>query len=115
YPESSQCAEAEAKKTNMSLGYPTLRPQPEGTKTLKVPAGPYGVPDLMLHGWNKTHAGSGLVSAHPLEYSEKTWLSHQQKMDMVMLRNSQGIHAPLRLTMEQHFAQKVFFLVPSLK
>ena len=34
------------------------------------------------------------------------WLAHQQKMDMVMLRNSQGIHAPMRLHMEQHFARK---------
>jgi len=33
-----------------SFGYPSLRPQPEGTKTLKVPEGPYGVPNVMLHG-----------------------------------------------------------------
>lgn len=33
-----------------SFGYPSLRPQPEGTKTLKVPEGPYGAPNVMLHG-----------------------------------------------------------------
>ncbi|KAK7097256.1 proteasome maturation protein-like [Littorina saxatilis] len=92
---------------NMSFGYPSLRPQPEGTKTLNVPKGPYGAPDVMLHGFNRTHAAQGLVSSHPLEFSEKNWLSHQQKMDTVMLKNTQGIHAPMRLHMEQHFAQKM--------
>ena len=35
------------------------------------------------------------------------WLEHRQKMDMVMLRNVQGVHAPLRLQMEENFAQQV--------
>ncbi|XP_025087418.1 proteasome maturation protein-like isoform X2 [Pomacea canaliculata] len=91
----------------MSLGYPSLRPQPEGSKIIRVPDGPYGAPNLMLNGLNNAHAGRDLVSSHPLEHSEKNWFAHQQQMDMVMLRNSQGIHAPLRLHMEQHMARKI--------
>lgn len=35
-----------------SLGYPSLRPQPEGSKIIRVPDGPYGAPNLMLNGYD---------------------------------------------------------------
>ncbi|XP_065222122.1 proteasome maturation protein [Planococcus citri] len=45
--------------------------------------------------------------AHPLESKEKNYLSAKHEMNMNMLRNVQGIHAPLRISMELRANKKV--------
>ncbi|KAI8499983.1 hypothetical protein Bbelb_223000 [Branchiostoma belcheri] len=50
---------------------------------------------------------STLVAAHPLEASETLVRKNQDQVDFTMLRNVQGMHAPLRLQMERHIASKV--------
>nr|UCK81626.1 proteasome maturation protein [Arenicola marina] len=90
----------------MSLGYPPLRPKPEGSKVFhQKEEGSYEIPDLMVNGLQSAQAD--LTQSHALEYSEKHWRENKQKLDMAMLRNMQGIHAPLRLQMEQRTANKV--------
>ncbi|XP_062577528.1 proteasome maturation protein-like [Saccostrea cucullata] len=88
-----------------SIPYPSVRPQPDGSHEIKLPEGPYGVPDMMLNGIQSSRSKLGTV--HPLEYSEKHWQENKVKMDFAMLRNTQGIHMPLRLQMERNVAQKV--------
>ncbi|GFS04926.1 proteasome maturation protein-like [Elysia marginata] len=97
---------AEQVQTSIS-GYPTLRPQPACSKTVDLPKGPYGVPDSMMHGFQASRAATGLGQAHPLQASEEQWLDHKLRMDFVMLKNSQGVHAPLKLKMENFAASKM--------
>ncbi|XP_059138485.1 proteasome maturation protein-like isoform X2 [Physella acuta] len=85
-------------------GYPTLRPEPTSSKVIDLPKGPYGVPDAMIYGLQASRASAGLQTVHPLQASEENWKEHQLKMDFAMLRNSQGIHAPLKLQMERYSA-----------
>ncbi|KYN07330.1 Proteasome maturation protein [Cyphomyrmex costatus] len=37
---------------------------------------------------------------HPLEASERNYQKNQDRMNMALLRNTQGLHAPLRIAME---------------
>ncbi|XP_064636707.1 proteasome maturation protein-like [Lineus longissimus] len=59
----------------------------------------------MINGF-KNHA-STLAPVHPLEVSEKQWQSTHEKSEFSLLRNTQGIHMPLRLKMERNAAHKV--------
>ncbi|XP_064608709.1 proteasome maturation protein-like [Liolophura sinensis] len=93
------------KADNMSLGHPSVRPQPPGDHVVSLPHGPYGTPDMMLHG--PQNVKSRLSDTHPLEFSEQQWRANQQHMDLGMLRNSQGLHAPLKLQMERQTALKM--------
>lgn len=54
-----------------------------------------------------TSVKSGLIDRHPLEESEKLWEKNQFDLNMSMLKNTQGISAPLKLTMERKVASKV--------
>lgn len=89
----------------MSLGYPPLRPRPEGAKVLPQRDGEYSIPETMLDGFHSVK--SALSQEHPLQFSEQHWTENREKMDHVMLRNMQGLHAPLRLTMERRTAAKI--------
>lgn len=88
-------------------GYPTLRPQPAFSKVIELPKGHYGVPDSMMHGFQASRAATSLQQAHPLQASEEQWLDHKLKMDCAMLKNSMGIHAPLKLKMESFAVSKM--------
>jgi len=88
-------------------GYPQLRPQASSTKSVDLPNGSYGVPNAMLHGFQVGRASSGTGPQHPLENSEKLWDEHQFKLDCAMLKNSQGLHAPLKLHMERHITSQI--------
>lgn len=45
--------------------------------------------------------------SHPLEASELNYKKNQDSVNMILLRNSQGLHAPLRLAMELKAAEKI--------
>ncbi|XP_063413424.1 proteasome maturation protein-like isoform X1 [Mytilus trossulus] len=94
-----------------NLNYPSMRPAVRGEHTVDIPEDQYGVPNVMLHG---LQPGRKLERAvHPLEYSEKHWDENKRTMDFSMLRNTQGLHAPLKLQMEIHTA-KHFGRLPCL-
>ncbi|KAM7443992.1 hypothetical protein ABFA07_007362 [Porites harrisoni] len=67
--------------------------------------GNYGVPDHMRTGFSNVR--SGLTSSHPLEATEKNFLQNQEMLDFKMLRNTQGLQAPLKLQMERSVASKI--------
>ncbi|CAD5114871.1 DgyrCDS3904 [Dimorphilus gyrociliatus] len=91
----------------MSLGYPSIRPRSNDQKIAEptgISKNEYELPDRMF---GSASVKSGLMQRHPLEESEKLWDKNQFDLNMAMLRNTQGISAPLKLTMERKFASKV--------
>jgi proteasome maturation protein len=52
-------------------------------------------------------AGDVQLMRHPLEFSEKYYHENAQANDMLLLRNSQGLHAPLRLNVEYKVANQI--------
>ncbi|KAJ0179388.1 hypothetical protein K1T71_005100 [Dendrolimus kikuchii] len=90
----------------MSFGLPSLKVKPEhDIKGIPIHEGAFGVPDPLVAGLSGTKAKLG--TAHPLELSERNYHMNGDRMNMAMLRNIQGLHAPLKLTMERQFASKV--------
>jgi len=90
-------------------GAPSLRVEAPGSIAWKVTSSStteYGLKDPMNGGIEKI-TSEVKVGRHPLEYSEKHYHENQGKNDMMLLRNSQGLHAPLRLMMERKVASKV--------
>ncbi|XP_074649977.1 proteasome maturation protein-like [Tubulanus polymorphus] len=72
-----------------------------------VPArqGPFGINEAM---WNGPHnVESDLTCVHPLQASEQQFYSNEERQDLLMLRNTQGIHAPLKLQMERNVAKQI--------
>ncbi|XP_054262915.1 proteasome maturation protein [Macrosteles quadrilineatus] len=65
----------------------------------------YGLPDVLTYGLGKVR--DNVVSSHPVEESEKNFVAMQERREMTILRNTQGLHAPLRLAMERRAAQQV--------
>ncbi|XP_068702353.1 proteasome maturation protein-like [Montipora capricornis] len=83
----------------------TLTGKAEPTTEVTSTVGHYGVPDHMRTGFSNVK--SGLTSTHPLESTEKNFLQSQEMLDFKMLRNTQGLHAPLKLQMERAVASKI--------
>ncbi|XP_034251082.1 proteasome maturation protein [Thrips palmi] len=65
----------------------------------------YGVPDVMTSGLTTRKALT--IPAHPLEATERSFHDNKLRMEMNMLRNTQGLHAPLKMAMELKAAHKV--------
>ncbi|KZC08156.1 Proteasome maturation protein [Dufourea novaeangliae] len=59
----------------------------------------------MVSGLSATRQSIGV--SHPLEASEKNFIKNHDCMNMVMLRNIQGIHAPMRIAMELKATEKI--------
>ncbi|CAG9091338.1 unnamed protein product [Plutella xylostella] len=89
----------------MSFGLPSVKVKPEHVSNVKVQEGPFGVPDPFVAGMGATKPKLG--QSHPLEHSEKNYHLNVDKMNLAMLRNVQGLHAPMRLQMERKFASKI--------
>ncbi|XP_023952825.2 proteasome maturation protein [Bicyclus anynana] len=89
----------------MSFGLPSLKVKPEHAGNIPIQEGPYGVSSPLVAGFEG--AKSKLGMSHPLQASERNYHLNEEKMNMAMLRNIQGCHAPMRLSMERKFASKV--------
>jgi len=93
--------------TKMNASQPSLRAVPTGSVAWKITAtGPYGLRDPIIDGLSR-HANDLKFNRHPIEFSEKMFHENQERNDMLMLRNHQGLHAPLRLKLERRIASKV--------
>ncbi|XP_006824558.1 proteasome maturation protein-like [Saccoglossus kowalevskii] len=89
----------------MSLGYPSIVPQKKGDTSISPPQGNYGVQDTMVKGLGQVR--SDLTPSHPLEFSESHFGSNETQREYSMLRNTQGLHAPLRLQMERNATKQI--------
>jgi len=93
----------------MSIGFPSIHPQLKGTHVVKEDVcGPYNVPQRMLTGFTeKSSVRSQIAVSHPLEYSERNFHEAEKMRDYDMLRQVQGMYAPLHLEMERVIAHKI--------
>ncbi|XP_041973158.1 proteasome maturation protein [Aricia agestis] len=89
----------------MSFGLPSLKVKPGHAGNVPVQEGPFGVPSPMVAGIGATKNKLGM--SHPLQMSEQNFHRNEEKMNMAMLRNIQGLHAPMRLAMERKFSSQV--------
>ncbi|XP_063989171.1 proteasome maturation protein [Diachasmimorpha longicaudata] len=89
----------------MSFRLPPLKAKTPLAEEFGMNSGTYGVPDPMILGMPA--AAQKLGTSHPLEASEKNFHQNKLKRDLVMLRNTQGLHAPLRIAMEIKATEKV--------
>ncbi|CAH0560053.1 unnamed protein product [Brassicogethes aeneus] len=89
----------------MSFGLPSVKAKPESHREFGIHEGAFGVPDLMTNGLAASRAP--IAAPHPISHSVLNAAENKQKMHMAVLRNTQGLHAPLRLAMELKAAKKV--------
>ncbi|KAG7204951.1 hypothetical protein KM043_005339 [Ampulex compressa] len=89
----------------MSFELPSIIPKPTADVQFNVRDDHYGVANPMLSGLSATRQSIG--SSHLLEPSESNYVKNQMRMDMTLLRNTQGLHAPLRLAMELKATEKI--------
>ncbi|XP_051160651.1 proteasome maturation protein [Leptopilina boulardi] len=88
----------------MSFGYSTVKAVPDFNDEFGM-GDNYGIKSPMLQGLGATRKQLGFN--HPLEASEKVFHKNKQHMEMTMLRNAQGLHAPMRLAMEIKASEKI--------
>lgn len=86
----------------------SLRANPPGSVSWKATqqSCQFGIRDPLNNGIQKVSGDVQLVR-HPLEFTEKYYHENQQMNDLLLLRNSQGLHAPLRLTVERKVASQI--------
>lgn len=85
---------------------PSIIPKPAVPEQFEIKNGTnYGLSNPMVSGLSATRQSLG--QAHPLEASERNYKKNQERMNMILLRNTQGLHAPLRITMELKATEKI--------
>ncbi|KAK1138101.1 hypothetical protein K0M31_002586 [Melipona bicolor] len=89
----------------MSFSLPALIPKPTVNQQFNIHDDNYGIPNPLVSGLAATRQHIGY--AHPLEASEKSYERNRTRMNMVLLRNTQGLHAPMRLAMELKATEKI--------
>ncbi|XP_068972968.1 proteasome maturation protein [Bombus flavifrons] len=89
----------------MSFGLPPLVPKPTVNDQFNIHDDNYGIPNPMVSGLTASRQHIGY--AHPLEASERSYEKNRTRMNMVLLRNTQGLHAPMRLAMELKATEKI--------
>ncbi|XP_076749735.1 proteasome maturation protein [Xylocopa sonorina] len=89
----------------MSFGLPSVIPKPTVNDQFTIHDDNYGIPKPMVSGLSAGRQHIGY--AHPLEASEKCYEKNRTRMNMVLLRNTQGLHAPMRIAMELKAAEKI--------
>ncbi|KAK9507253.1 hypothetical protein O3M35_007156 [Rhynocoris fuscipes] len=82
----------------MNFELPSLKAGAEEKTDLGLRSGTYGVHDTFLFGLATVK--NNLEPCHPLELSEKNFVANEEKMQMNLLRNNQGLHAPIKLAAE---------------
>ncbi|KAK9870501.1 hypothetical protein WA026_008058 [Henosepilachna vigintioctopunctata] len=89
----------------MSFSMPPLKSKPEVPHSSVKNCGEYEVADVMLNGLSNVQANVDVP--HPLMVSEAKYCKNRQNLNMTLLRNTQGLHAPLRIGMELKSARKI--------
>ncbi|KAL3282586.1 hypothetical protein HHI36_005762 [Cryptolaemus montrouzieri] len=89
----------------MSFSMPPLKAKPEAQFSGTKNCGEYEVADVMVNGLANVQAASDVP--HPLMTSEVNNSRNRHNLNMTILRNTQGLHAPLRIAMELKAAKKI--------
>ncbi|KAF5282160.1 hypothetical protein FQR65_LT02857 [Abscondita terminalis] len=89
----------------MSFGLPPIKVKPTPNKgDFVINENNYGLPSLMTTGLASADAGE---SSHHLITSERNYHTSRHAMNMAILRNTQGLHAPLKICMELKAAKQI--------
>ncbi|RZC35626.1 proteasome maturation protein, partial [Asbolus verrucosus] len=88
-----------------SFALPPIKSKPGQLEQFPFNEGTFGVPEVMTNGLSSVR--TNLEVSHPVELSELNYKKNQNKMNMAVLRNTQGLHAPLRIAMELKSAKKI--------
>lgn len=70
-----------------------------------IVTGEFGVHDSLGFGIKKVK--ENLEVNHPLELSEKNYALREEKLNLAMLRNNQGLHAPFKIMAELRATKQV--------
>ncbi|XP_014260284.1 proteasome maturation protein [Cimex lectularius] len=89
----------------MSFGLPSLKPELETIPGHGLKKNNFGVHDSLAFGLKNVKGN--IQQNHPLELSEKNYDLKEWKMQMTILRNTQGLHAPIKLGAELWAAKQV--------
>ncbi|XP_057340231.1 proteasome maturation protein [Microplitis mediator] len=89
----------------MSFNLASRESNGPAAESFDMPTGSYGAPDPMIHGLANPRQNLGFN--HPLEASERNFHQTRLQREMNLMRNVQGIHAPIRLAMELKAADQV--------
>ncbi|XP_076181459.1 proteasome maturation protein [Ptiloglossa arizonensis] len=82
----------------MSFGLPSVVPKPTVIEKFNVCNDNYGISSPMVSGLSTSK--QSINNLHPLEATERNYQKNRDRMNMILLRNTQGIHAPMRIAME---------------
>ncbi|WP_407810214.1 hypothetical protein, partial [Staphylococcus aureus] len=83
--------------STMSFALPSIKSKPCQPEEFAFNEGNFVVPEAMTNGLSSVK--TSLDVPHPLMLSESSYRKNVNKMNMTILRNTQGLHAPLRITM----------------
>ncbi|XP_056638206.1 proteasome maturation protein [Diorhabda sublineata] len=89
----------------MSFGLPSVKVKPSVADTFDLKEDSFGGQELMKYGLQSGRKTPDVL--HPLATSETKYRASRQQMNMTILRNTQGLHAPLRLAMELKSSKKI--------
>ncbi|XP_014284160.1 proteasome maturation protein [Halyomorpha halys] len=89
----------------MSFGLPSVKGPFDGQKELGLVSGPFEVHDTFGFGIKKVK--DNVTTVHPLELSERNYSLREEKLNLGMLRNNQGLHAPLKVMAEIRATRQV--------
>ncbi|KAF7996618.1 hypothetical protein HCN44_002264 [Aphidius gifuensis] len=87
----------------MSFRIPSVKSKASFDAPFEVNKGEYEVTNPMVTG----AVSKNSHFSHAIENSEQSFHQNQLRREMVMLRNVQGLHAPMRLAMELKAAERV--------
>ncbi|CAH1182651.1 unnamed protein product [Phyllotreta striolata] len=88
----------------MSFALPSVKPRTTVPDSFSIQEDSFGGHDLMRHGLSSIKQNT--QESHPLASQIKNE-ENKYKMNMTVLRNIQGIHAPLRIAVEMKAAKKI--------
>ncbi|XP_012279611.1 proteasome maturation protein [Orussus abietinus] len=88
----------------MSFHLESVKPRPTCSNSTSVKDEIYGLPNPLV---SQASARAKIGISHPLESSERNYHKNKSRMEMIMLRNTQGLHAPLRLAMELKATEQI--------
>lgn len=83
----------------------TLLPKDQFNHESNIKPGSYGLHDTFRNGMSSVGEQSRVL--HPLINSEKNYHKNKQQQEFATLRNTQGLHMPMKLQMERAILSRV--------
>ncbi|XP_072383885.1 proteasome maturation protein [Diabrotica undecimpunctata] len=89
----------------MSFALPSVKPRASAPENFEIHGDMFGAQELMKYGLQSAKCSTEVP--HQLFSSEAKYHANREQMNMTILANTQGLHAPLRLAMELKSSKKI--------